>query len=267
MNSISHVDTRTDAAVSFDAVLQEDIDVSVLTNLTVERVREMLHYDPSTGVFTWKVRPTGKSRRRVGDNAGTVKTINGRPQLYVGIDGRGFIAGRLAWFYTHGEWPAGRIGYINGNSSDIRIANLKILLGIDGETFDHRTPEGRSAYSRAHRAAHRDHYREIDLKRDFNIGLAEYQRLFVEQNGVCAICQKPETDTRKGKTKWLAVDHDHETGAVRGLLCVACNTGLGKFVDSVERMTSAIAYLKRYAKTESDAPSNVVSLTSKKDST
>ena len=60
-----------------------------------------------------------------------------------------------------------------------------------------------------------------------------------EQGGGCAICQKtPEENGRR-----LAVDHNHTTGDVRGLLCTQCNVGLGNLGDSVERLRSAIRYL------------------------
>lgn len=63
--------------------------------------------------------------------------------------------------------------------------------------------------------------------------------LLEQQSGVCAICGKP--DKRK-----LSIDHCHETGAIRGLLCRRCNLGLGCFGDDVEALKKAIEYLERY---------------------
>lgn len=56
------------------------------------------------------------------------------------------------------------------------------------------------------------------------------------QNGCCAICQTP--------SEKLCVDHDHETGMVRSLLCKSCNSGLGFFVDKIENLEKAVEYLK-----------------------
>mgnify|MGYP003340524830 CR=1 FL=1 len=65
--------------------------------------------------------------------------------------------------------------------------------------------------------------------------------LYQKQEGKCAICdQEPQTQ-RKG----LHIDHCHETGKVRGLLCHGCNTALGSFKDSPNILTKAIDYLKR----------------------
>lgn len=60
------------------------------------------------------------------------------------------------------------------------------------------------------------------LKRKYGITLAEYDQMLEEQHGVCAICGGADPSGRR-----LAVDHDHETGKVRGLLCTSCNTRLG----------------------------------------
>lgn len=60
------------------------------------------------------------------------------------------------------------------------------------------------------------------------------------QRGLCAICGTPEPETPKGR---LHVDHDHETGRVRGLLCSRCNTGIGQFKDDPVRLQAAITYL------------------------
>lgn len=73
----------------------------------------------------------------------------------------------------------------------------------------------------------------------------DYERLFEAQNGVCAICSRPETvvDSRHGKTKDLAIDHDHKTGAIRALLCSNCNRGLGLFNDDPALLAKAQSYV------------------------
>lgn len=75
-----------------------------------------------------------------------------------------------------------------------------------------------------------------------------YQDMLAEQNGVCEICHQPEKhrDGFSGKAKDLAVDHDHKTGAVRALLCSACNTALGLFNDDRALLDAAMAYLVRH---------------------
>lgn len=71
----------------------------------------------------------------------------------------------------------------------------------------------------------------------------EYNELFVRSNGVCMICKKPEKIVRKGKPIRLSVDHCHNTGKVRGLLCHSCNSFIGLAKDDVTILESAIRYL------------------------
>jgi hypothetical protein len=71
----------------------------------------------------------------------------------------------------------------------------------------------------------------------------EYRAMYDAQNGVCFICQQT-TQGRGQKNNRLAVDHNHSTGKIRGLLCSHCNTALGLFRDSPELLKSAINYLK-----------------------
>lgn len=76
------------------------------------------------------------------------------------------------------------------------------------------------------------------LKRKYGLTLADYQELFEQQNGVCAICARIE------ENRMLAVDHCHdETGRVRGLLCGTCNRALGLFKDSPELLAKAKEYV------------------------
>lgn len=74
----------------------------------------------------------------------------------------------------------------------------------------------------------------------------EYDKMLVEQDGRCAICQQPERMLdRSGYTRRLSVDHCHKTGKVRGLLCSHCNHALGKFNDDPAILHAAIRYLAR----------------------
>jgi len=84
-----------------------------------------------------------------------------------------------------------------------------------------------------------------DVEKKYGITAREYLRLFERQEGTCAICF--ENDGRRR----LAVDHCHETGKVRGLLCVNCNTGLGKFRDNITMLQRAIYYLELHHGRES----------------
>ncbi len=92
----------------------------------------------------------------------------------------------------------------------------------------------------------RDYMTAWKRKKKYGITPEQYDELLALQRGVCAICGQPErSKTRNGHVKALAVDHDHETGEVRGLLCDNCNRGLGHFKDDAERLAAAVAYLRK----------------------
>lgn len=80
------------------------------------------------------------------------------------------------------------------------------------------------------------------LKTLFNLTVEDYDRMVAAQENHCAICPAIHEDV---KGKRLAVDHDHKTGKIRGLLCRACNNALGLLNDDTERMRNAIGYLDR----------------------
>ena len=79
--------------------------------------------------------------------------------------------------------------------------------------------------------------RRSRLKCAYGLDTEGYEALRAWSNGGCAIC---------GASRDLAVDHDHETGTLRGLLCRSCNTGLGQFKDRVDLLKIAIAYLEYF---------------------
>jgi hypothetical protein len=80
------------------------------------------------------------------------------------------------------------------------------------------------------------------LKRQYGITVDDYNEMVINQNNVCAICGKEETE----KNNKLSIDHDHETGMVRNLLCHKCNRGLGSFNDDIEILKNAVAYLSKH---------------------
>lgn len=92
--------------------------------------------------------------------------------------------------------------------------------------------------------------RKSALKHNYGLTVEDYNRILKQQYGVCAICNKPETQHScpKGKVDSLRVDHDHKTGKVRGLLCSKCNFGISQFNDDIELMKIAINYLKEKEK-------------------
>lgn len=88
-------------------------------DLDAEQLRERLHYDPETGVFTWK---TSRFARYVGKPAG----IAGRHGYNrIMIDRQTYQAHRLAWLHVYGHWPKGVIDHINRVRDDNRISNLR----------------------------------------------------------------------------------------------------------------------------------------------
>jgi hypothetical protein len=89
----------------------------------------------------------------------------------------------------------------------------------------------------------RECYRDYPVK-DFTYDM--YLALYEKQGGVCAICLRPETvrDNRSGNVRHLAVDHDHETGEVRGLLCFRCNTRL-HILENKDIKNAAQSYLSQ----------------------
>jgi len=121
-------------------------------------------------------------------------------------------------------------------------ANRDTIRETRAEAYD-RNPEPARARARERHTrvfgGRTDLLREKNLRLRYGLTLELYERMLAEQGG-CAICRRELDGARD-----TVVDHDHNTGAVRGLLCRPCNTLLGMAQDRADVLESALAYLKR----------------------
>lgn len=88
-----------------------------------------------------------------------------------------------------------------------------------------------------------DTRKDLNLRYHYNISLSAYEDMLRDQEGICAICGRGPDDFKRA----FAVDHDHDSGKVRGILCPDCNRGLGGFRDNIELVERALEYLKKNA--------------------
>ncbi len=118
--------------------------------------------------------------------------------------------------------------------------------GLQYSCRDCRRKLRRASHARNPNLA-RGRQRRSNLTR-YGLTVESYDSLFERQGGLCAICRRPERAVMpSGDTKRrLAVDHCHTTGQVRALLCLACNTTLGKFEDDPDRLERAAEYLRSH---------------------
>ena len=97
------------------------------------------------------------------------------------------------------------------------------------------------------KSGYKPKYREgRHRQRIYGISPLEYKDYFDQQKGLCAICLKAETRILRNRLCSLGVDHDHQTGKIRQLLCHKCNAILGLANDSIEILLEAISYLRRH---------------------
>jgi hypothetical protein len=112
-----------------------------MSTLTQERLKELLDYDPETGVFTWLASTT--NRISVGDVAGSVDRLGYRR---IALDRRDYKAHRLAWLYMTGEWPTSDLDHINCDKDDNRIANLRLATEAQNGANRRKNSNNTSGY-------------------------------------------------------------------------------------------------------------------------
>jgi hypothetical protein len=94
----------------------------VSEELTQERLKELLHYDPETGDFIWHPQP-----------AGTIVMVRGESRWRVAVDRKIYFCSRLAWLYMTGQWPDGMVDHIDNDSLNDSWENLRLATNSQNQ--------------------------------------------------------------------------------------------------------------------------------------
>lgn len=127
------------------------------------------------------------------------------------------------------------------NKTGLLLSKCKECYAARWQNLTRDEQDIRNQRYRETRKANPELHRGYNLKCKYGITREQYDTMYRDQDGRCAICGRSSDEFAKS----LAVDHDHETRRVRGLLCPKCNTGLGNFADNVDSLKSAIEYLEK----------------------
>lgn len=116
----------------------------------------------------------------------------------------------------------------------------------DNKQYRETHLEKMKKYDKQYREKYREKYwdknKNRHLKRQHNITIEDYNKLFDQQKGRCGICRKHQSTLSRA----LCVDHDHKTNRIRGLLCDKCNRAIGIFHDNIGELMASVKYLKKY---------------------
>jgi hypothetical protein len=162
------------------------------------------------------------------------------------------IGGRKQCTRCHNIKSLDAFSRLRENKDGRREACKECCKEYNARYFAQLSPEKRTQrltkdkkWKQANKERLRKSWFKGNLKK-YGLTLIDYEQMLLSQSALCAICHKEETCQINGRTLPLAIDHNHSTGAVRGLLCSKCNKALGGFNDSVELLLAAIDYLHKY---------------------
>jgi len=134
-----------------------------------------------------------------------------------------------------------------GNLTEVRVGNIRTgrtkSCGCLNKRIGQNSPNFKHGLALKSHPEYKRYQRECFDRHRYNLEPQHKAALLDAQNGGCAICEYKFGQ----KTGDMKVDHDHSTGAVRGLLCDLCNRGLGMFRENQDNLTSAISYLTKYS--------------------
>ncbi len=147
--------------------------------------------------------------------------------------------GRPKMAYLSHEGVVNQMFYKRGCRCSLCVENKRRYTKNESEKARQRV--------RQWQMAHPDRMRKFRRKSVDKRWLDKYGEMKIFQDGKCAICHRKPRGMSNSRQR-LVVDHDHKTGKIRGLLCGACNVGLGHFDDSPKTLKSAIEYLKKHEK-------------------
>lgn len=231
------------------------------SGLSVIWLRENMHYDADTGIFSWAKPGYG---RTVGKHIGAGKN-SAKNYLALKINGAIFYAHRVAWFYIHGEWPKGQIDHIDGDKFNNAIANLRVATSAQNAARRKTTrfigpsrgvfPHGAGFVARIHHNGVR-HYlgyfpeaekakeayeaKALELHGDFaHQSEAVADKVGFEKKICCEICESTK-DLRGDRTNM---------GLMRGTLCLECWSFAQMAHTSdhmIEKAHKVVAYLRRF---------------------
>ena len=122
--------------------------------------------------------------------------------------------------------------YDTGKAEEWNRANAEKVNAANRKRYHALTPEEKLKRNRAQHLAL------------YGLTLESYDAMMVKQNNVCALCGCPETNPKK---RHLSVDHCHDSGKVRDLLCDRCNRGIGAFGDNIDLLEKSVIYLQKHS--------------------